>query len=280
MTNDTATRPPLPRPKAPPPPLPPAGRAAREPGSFTVESGATVRPQRIVIYGTRGIGKSSLAAMAPAPVFIDVEQGTNEMDVRRVAGVQAWADIRAALHEPSLWKDAGTVVVDSGTAAQELAIAHTIQTVKHEKGYPIQSIEDYGFGKGYQHVYDTFIELLGDLDAHVRAGRNVVLVLHESVEKAPNPSGEDFLRYEPHLLQPPRAGRIRDRVANWCDHLLYVGYDREVKAGKAKGSGSRTVYCREEATFWAKSRRLRDPIVFDEGSTALWDALFARGGDS
>lgn len=244
----------------------PSGPPSAESGAarFTVAAGIQARAERVVIYGEGGIGKSSLAALAPKPIFLDCELGTSKLDVPRVGGVSSWQDMRDALHEPSIWRDCRTVVLDSGTASQEWATEHTIRTVKHDKGKPVTSIEDYGWGKGYVHVYETFLALLGDLDAHVRAGRNVVVICHQTVERAPNPDGEDFLRYEPALQQPPKAGRIRDRVQQWTDHLLFIQYDKKVKDGKAEGKGTRTIWPQALPTYWAKSRSLRDPIVFED----------------
>src|SRR5690606_41783294 len=48
-------------------------------------------------------------------------------------------------------------------------------------------VEGYGFGKGYTHVYDTFLHLLAELDRHVREGRNVIGIAHECTANVPNP---------------------------------------------------------------------------------------------
>src|SRR6185436_20399049 len=97
--------------------------------------------------------------------------------------------------------DFDSIVLD-GTKAEEYAIAHTLANVPHEKGGRVSSIEGYGFGKGYQYVYDTFLLLLADLDRLVERGKNAVLICHECVSDVPNPAGEDFLRFEPHLQCP------------------------------------------------------------------------------
>ena len=36
-----------------------------------ISSGKVIRPQKVVIYGSEGIGKSTLAAQFPNPLFID-----------------------------------------------------------------------------------------------------------------------------------------------------------------------------------------------------------------
>jgi hypothetical protein len=160
---------------------------------------------------------------------------------------------------------------------QELCIEHTLKTIPHEKGTWCSSVEGYGYGKGYQHVFETFMPMLADLEDHTRAGRHVVLICHCVEDLAPNPNGEDYQRYEPQLQKPPRMGRIRDRVVVWADHVLFVAFDIYVSdRGKAVGGTTRTIYPTPMATHIAKSRSLRDPIVYEEGSDLLWRQLFAR----
>lgn len=240
---------------------------------------------RIVIFGPGGIGKTTSAATAPGPVaFFDLDDSLgvlasqlDGLDIRPVADVTSWADLRGALHGEG-WDEIGTIVIDSATRAEELAIEHTILTVPHEKGSKVSRIEDYGYGKGYTHVYDTFLTLLGDLDSHVRAGRHVILVCHDCVTNVPNPTGEDWIRYEPRL-QSPSSGKssIRLRVREWADHVLFIGYDVAVKDGKGTGSGTRTIYPCELPHCMAKSRTLDEPLELVKYDIALWNSLFQTG---
>ena len=224
------------------------------------------------MYGPGGIGKTTLACMAPGSVaFFDLDDslsrllpGLRAQDLEKnvvPVEVDSFKGIRDALHAPG-WESVKTLVIDSGTKAEELCVAETIATVPHEKGHKVKCIEDYGYSKGYTHVYDTFLPLLVDLDAHCRAGRHVIIICHDCTSTVPNPAGEDWLRYEPRL-QSPASGKasIRLRVREWADHLLFYGYDINVsKEGKGKGGGSRTIYPAELPHCMAKSRTLRFPI--------------------
>lgn len=159
-----------------------------------------------------------------------------------------------------------------------MTIAHVIANVRHEKGHCVKSVEGYGYGKGFTHVYEAFLLVLQDLDAVVRSGKHVICTAHDCTANVPNPSGEDWIRYEPRL-QSPNSGKasIRLRVKEWCDHLFYVGYDAAVNEdGKATGVGSRTIYPSELPTHLAKSRTLADPIPYVEGDPELWNQLFAK----
>jgi len=237
MTTAAATRP-LPR---------TAANKTTEPKPVThpgVSFGQIGAPQgrRICVYGCGGAGKTCLACMAPGPVaFFDLDESLpilkgqlpEGLDLRVVSGAGTWQGIRDALHAPG-WDGIGSIVLDSGTRAEELAIEWIIANVPHEKNAKVTKISDYPYGAGYRHLYDEFLKLLGDLDQHVRAGRNVVIICHESTEKHPNPRGEDFLRAEPRLQHSPKSS-IRERVRDWCDGLYFVGYDIDVQDGKGRG---------------------------------------------
>jgi hypothetical protein len=268
---------PLLRKGAPPSAAPEAAPEAAD--RWAVARGRISGPQRIVIYGPGGVGKSTLAALAPAPIFIDVEEGTRELDVARIRDVKTWSDLRACLQSSAL-DGYRTVVIDTMTRAEELAVAHTLATVKHEKGHAVTSLEGYGFGKGLQHVYDTFLHLMADLDSQIRRGRNVLLICHDCTADVPNPAGDDYIRFEPHL-QAPKSGRasIRNRVVQWADHVLFIGYDVVGQDGKGKGGGTRTVWTYELPDHIAKSRTAREALPFESPQDgAIWDAILAQGG--
>lgn len=279
----TATAPPKPPPRPPggqPPPLSGGNGAATAPPAIV--SGVMNRAQRAVIYGTGGIGKTSLLSLMQGvgirPLLLDCEEGSGEIDVDRVP-ITSWDELLASLTS-GLANGYDAVAIDSATAAEELALRWTLENVPNDSGQRPKSIEGYGYGKGYVHLYETFIRLLGILDQHIRAGRHVILTAHECVTTVPNPMGPDWVRYEPRL-QSPNGGKnsIRLRLKEWTDHLLFIGYDVEVSAagrgvrGKGVGSGSRTIYPYEMPTHMAKSRRLSRELVYQYGDATLWTEL-------
>ena len=54
-----------------------------------ITSGKIDTAIKTLIYGPEGIGKSTLAAQCPRPVFIDTEGSTVHMDVRRTPRPQS-----------------------------------------------------------------------------------------------------------------------------------------------------------------------------------------------
>jgi hypothetical protein len=281
--------PPKPPPPAPPPPNgQPPNRATSSPAikrNFSVKSGITAEFEKTVIYGPGGIGKSELWSLLESvgvkPLCLDIGSSSTHINTTRIPSeeIPTFEDLRSAVQDESLWSGFDCIVIDDLTRAEEMASDWVCRHVKHEKGKPINSIEDYGFGKGLGHVYDAFLRLLSDLDNHIRNKRHVVCVAHECTAPVPNPGGDDFIRYEPRL-QSPKSGKdsIRHRVKEWSDHLFFVGYDTFVNEdGKASGAGTRTIYPAERPTHWAKSRTIAQPIVYQKGDATLWRQLLNKG---
>lgn len=237
--------------------------------------------RRIGSYGAGGIGKTSLGVSIPGTKAVfDLEDSIAKLkdlpaDVYDsiVPGIGSFQDIRDALASECC-KSVENIVIDTATRVEQFAIAHTIENIPHEKGYVIKRLEDYGFGKGLAHVYETFELFIGDLDLHFRAGRNVVLIMHDCFSNVPNPLGEDYIRYEPRLQNPKGgANSIRLRVREWLDDLIFIGYDIDVKKNKATGAGTRTMYPAERPHCMAKSRELSESFEYLKGSATLWQKL-------
>lgn len=78
-----------------------------------IKRGVQQRPQRVIIYGPEGVGKSTLAAGLPAPVLLDTEQGSSHIDVARL-DCRSYEDVLNAIEslrtEPHDFK---TVIIDS-----------------------------------------------------------------------------------------------------------------------------------------------------------------------
>lgn len=271
-------------PAAKAPPRRPAPPPSTLPKSRAVTFGAAKSyGQKIGLYGPGGIGKTCLALMAPGPVAMyDYDESVGALlrvlpdgvDPQIVTGIIRYEDVRETLNGPG-WDNVKTIIFDTVTRLEEMTMDYVIRTVPHEKGYRIKGIEDYGWGKGYTHIFEAFLLVLGDLDRHVHAGRNVILIAHDCTANVPNPQGDDWIRYEPRL-QAPASGKasVRLRIREWLDHLLFIGYDVTVQGKKAQGFGSRTIYPNELPHCMAKSRTLSEEMEFLKNDTLLWKELF------
>lgn len=253
----------------------------RTPRTFSRSGGITRSAHKVLLYGTGGCGKTSLASLAPGVLFIDLEGGTQDMNVLRLCGVASWSDLRAATqHVAREPDDVATLVIDSASKAEEMAVAHVLENVQKERGGKAERIEDYGWGKGYVYVFEEWRRWLADLEQAWQAGINIVLIAHEQIATAPNPNGEDFKRYQPRLQSSERAN-IAAVTKEWADHVAFISYDVMAKEKKGIGSGSRTIYMTETPAYMAKTRSQQDtPIVFSKGTRELWDRLMPQAEES
>lgn len=274
-------------PKPPPPPIkrPSAATIPSSTRTTTVRRGTSASGEKVVIYGSGGAGKSTLCSLLEnvgvRTLFIDVGDSTSHLDVARAEPFpETFDDVRTILHDTKLLADFGAVVIDDFTKLEEMAIAWTLETIPKElQGggtARVNSVEGYGWGKGYVHVYETFLLILADLDALARQGKHVVGTAHQMTTSVPNPKGDDWLQYQPRLLSTKQA-QLRERVREWAYHLVYIDFDTAVdKEGKAKGGTTRTIYPNPTATHWAKSRLLDEPIPYDLGSVEFWNRIFKK----
>ena len=90
---------------------------------MNITRGKQARAQRVVIYGTEGIGKSTFASRFPNPLFIDTEGSTSNMDVARMDKPTSWTmlmnQIAFVKANPTV---CNTLVIDTIDWAETLAI--------------------------------------------------------------------------------------------------------------------------------------------------------------
>ena len=216
---------------------------------YELSCGIREVPLKMLVYGVEGIGKSTLAAEMPSPVWIDVEGGTNQLPVARLPRPTSWAML---LDEVRAVRDGevpcSTLVVDTADAAEALCS----RALCAERSW--ESIESLGYGKGYTYLSEAFGRFLDLLSEVVERGRNVCVVAHAYIRKVerPDESGA-YDRFELKLTRKvaPMAKEWADMVL-FCDYKTYVEKD---KNGKYKASGGARVIRTTHDPCWdAKNR--------------------------
>src|SRR4051812_12199161 len=80
----------------------------------SIRTGRRQTPDRIMLYGVEGVGKSTFAADAPAPIFIASEDGVAHLDVPSFPGLGTFQDaldaVRTLTDDPH---DYRTAVIDT-----------------------------------------------------------------------------------------------------------------------------------------------------------------------
>lgn len=279
-----------PPPMPPPTPTAPAPTSSRAVKKFTVEDwDGDTEGHGIVLHGKYGMGKTNLAALAPAPVFIGgLDAGGSKIKhpvtgekLKVIPGIETFQDVRDVLHQVDLFDPYETIVLDTGTQLQHLGLLHTFATVKGPKNITCTNIEQYGYHKGYRHLYDTMHHILGDLDPLIKRGKNVIIVCQSIQTKVSNPGGEDFLRDTPDLQTDPKANVAADYMS-WADHIFMIDHTNiQTEDKKAVATGGRCIRVHPEIHFEAKSRTLGPElatVTFDSvQDDSIWQFLFGGG---
>ncbi|KKN79121.1 hypothetical protein LCGC14_0343090 [marine sediment metagenome] len=242
--------------------------------------------EKIGVYAPTGMGKSTLASMLPDCVFIQPDEGLSDLvnpltgeqpDI--ISGIETFEHLRLALQDVPLFENKKNIIIDTITFVQSMAESHVIANVKHEHGKKIESIEDYGFGKGYKHVYDAMNLLKGDLDVLVRQNKNVVLLAQlVNITKIDTTFGS-YLYAQPELYDKQSAPVVGLFNA-WANFVFKLDYEQVKIEGKiGVTSGTRALFTQPEFSYQAKSRgRLLKgyPVVAfaEESDDSIWRLLF------
>ena len=230
--------------------------------AYQITSGVVPKPQKVLLYGPEGIGKSSLAARFPSPLFIDTEGGSAHLDVRRLPSPSSWSML---LDEVAWVRDfpaecGGTLVVDTADWAESLCQEHVCARAGKS------GIEDFSYGKGYVYVKEEFGKLLNLLSECCERGLNVCVTAHAQIVKFEQPDEMGaYDRWELKLARKHTAPMLKE----WADAVLFLNYrsivvrDENGKA-KAQNGKDRVMYATHAATWDAKNRwGLPDELPLD-----------------
>jgi len=241
--------------------------------TITIQSLHKVRatlPPRILIYGPPGIGKTTLGAEFPDPVFLQIEEGTpSDLELMSFGRLRSYDDLIEAIgvlyNQEHKYK---TVVLDSLDKLEPLIWAKLCEVNNWE------SIESPGYGRGYVAADAFWRDMLEGLNA-LRQDRNmgVILISHSSIETVNDPMTASYSRYDIRLHK--RAiGIVQDEV----DCVLFINQDvsllqndPKAKSGpgtrlRAAGGGNRFIHATPRPAYVAKNRyAMPDKVQFVKG---------------
>jgi hypothetical protein len=218
-------------------------------------TGKQARPRRVILYGVEGVGKSTWAAGAPSPIFVDIEGGIADIDVAKTHVLKSWGEVVAAVNYLATEQhEFRTVVIDSvdwleKLIWQQVCANHNTTSVEKVGG---------GFGKGHKFAAELVIELTNLLDGLRRKGLSVVLIGHCKTERVENPELPTYTQYTPDLHKDA-ASHLRE----WADEVLFATtriFTRQEDLGFSKsrqvalGGNERYIQTSHSAGVCAKNR--------------------------
>lgn len=225
-----------------------------------VQKGKQKAPFCVLLYGPEGIGKSTFAAGAPKPIFINEPGGTEELDVARFPTPGNWEEVFVALDE--LQKESHeyeTLVLDTLDFLEARCWEHVCLAAKDGKRR--NSIEDFGYAKGYVFALEEFQKLAARLELlRMQRRMNIVLLAHSHVKGFKNPIGDDYDTYELRL-----NGKLAEFMRAWPKAVLFANYriytNKSSEDGRIRGvsDGSRVIHSAPHPAWHAKSRYALPP---------------------
>lgn len=225
---------------------------------LNITRGKVQRPQKVVVYGPEGIGKTTFASNFPNPLFIDTEGGSAHLDVARIECRDSWNDLLETIKEVAHQDICKTLVLDTADWAEQLAISAICTKYKQP------SIESFGYGKGYTYVSEEIEKMLNALNEVIESGKHVVITAHAKMRKQELPDEQGaFDRWELKLTR-----QTAPIVKEWADAVFFLNYKTYVSQsdnGSAKASGGKRVMYTSHHPCWdAKNRYgLEDMLDMD-----------------
>lgn len=231
----------------------------------SIRRGQDIRPPRLFVYGVEGIGKTTFAAGAPNPIFIQAEDGQGVLDIARFPQIESVDNVREALGTLYTEQhDFGAVVLDTVDWLEQTIVREV--EGKHEA-------KDLAYGKGALLQAQVWQELLAGFNA-LRNEKNMVVILlgHNQIKRFDSPETEPYDRYSPKLQERSNA-----LVREWADAVLFanyrtvvkksdVGFNKEVARGIS--TGERLLFTEERPAYMAKNR-----FSLPESLPLSWPAL-------
>ena len=205
------------------------------------------------------MGKTSLAADAPKPIFLGAESGTDELDVSRFQP-STWFEVQTFLHELLTSNhDYKTLVIDTLDWLEPLLHKHICER------YKVASIElaAGGYGKGYivalkdwQDLKDTFENL------RTKRGMIICFLGHSEAVKVADPQLQvDYMRFQLKLHSKASAF-----WREYVDAVLFATYetfaDEDGNKTKALG-GERRILLTERRPGWDAKNRFGMPLKME-----------------
>ena len=230
------------------------------------------RPVVATILADAGMGKTSLAATFPKPIFIRAEDGLQaipEADRPDAFPViesadELWKQLAALINEEHEYK---TLCVDSVTALERLFVQDVIDSDPKKPKSINQALGGYGAGMAaVAQMHQRLRKAAGML---VDRGMNVVFIAHADMETVELPDADPYTRYSLRLGKKSVAPYTDDvDLVGFLKLVTYTMGDGERK--KAISDGSRVLVTYATAANISKNRHgITEDIVVELGKNPL-----------
>lgn len=224
-----------------------------------IKKGIKKQPPRILTYGIHGIGKSTWAAQAPSPVFIQTEDGLTNIDVAHFPLCKTlddvWQQMATLIKEDHDYK---TFVVDTLDWLQTLIWNQVCADNE------VDSIENIGYARGYIFAIKHIDRFIAGCDKLRDKGMAIVLLAHSEIKTFTPPDGESYDRYQIKLHK-----HAATKLEEWADCVLFANFDVYTQGDKnskkvVNNEPERVLHTSNRPAWRAKTRySLADKLPMD-----------------
>jgi len=211
-------------------------------------------PPTVIIYGQGGIGKTTLGAHMPSPVFLQPEEGLKSGQKVDASGlIKSYKDMVGMIDWLITAEHKYQTVVLDGIDSIEKLIREDICSVG------VKTLADFPYGKGYELFKNEWERLTDKLTLLNQKKKMIILLLgHSKISRVEIPGSDP---YDQNSIEIDKRGF--GKLFNWADIVLFLSYrvsiiQQEGSFGniktKALGDGSRILYTSERPAYKAKNR--------------------------
>lgn len=230
------------------------------------------RPIVGTLFSEGGMGKTTLAAMFPRPVFIRTEDGTASLvgndDVLLFDRALNTIDVFDAIEALAAGgHDRKTLVIDSVTQFEKMAVRQILDSEQNPKCKNMAAAHG-GYGKAFGMLDAKHQELREACEYLVQdCGMNVVFIVHATVEELELPDIDKYSRYTV-ALHKNKQYDCSHHYTNNADFVAFIRLKTNIRStdsGKkrALSDGEREIICFPVASNVSKNRfGIAEPLPF------------------
>ena len=211
------------------------------------------RPSLVTILGDAGLGKSSLAATFPNPIFIRAEDGLQAIPLESRPDAfpvltsvnDLWEQLSSLIKEEHQYK---TLVIDSVTALERMFIENIVESDPKKPKSINQAMGGYGAGlTAVAALHGRVRKACGLLN---NKGMHIVFIAHADTETIDLPDQDPYTRYNLRLGKRSTAPYVDDvDVVGFIKLQSFVKDDKKIIS-----DGSRVLSVTATASNVSKNR--------------------------
>lgn len=232
----------------------------------------TNEPTRILVYGPPKMGKSTFGSMAYKPVFIQIEDGLDAIDVNAMEKCETIADVFSRIKSLAECEhDYRTVVVDSVDWLERLI---HVQVCKEAN---VKTMADIPYGRGHVMALSYFEKYINALEyLRKKRGMMIIQIAHSEIKKFENPETDSYDRHQIKLHSKAAAVLTEHSdIILFVNRKTYIKKENEGFSERARvvGAGERMLYTTGTGAFEAGNRYSLPPEIPFDKEGAYWGVI-------